>query len=262
MSRKKTKRPTGTIKRINVINTPTGMPVVLPDEVFAFPHNKEDAEEVAMQALFRELQYGYVQYKFESYCRHPKEDGPDFDIVWNGKDAHVELVELAPLKGPYETAQRVFTVEEMANALVRLVHKKNEKYKARGYFPLFLLIYITDDAFYVAEDVLLVVAHMLQVGSPHVFEAVFFVSFWADKRAHMRMPYPHHENLLLLNTEPYLKKQVINPAAAEMKVVSRDPSTNSIVVRQYLPKGANLTEMVESVKAQLPGLEQALEAEK
>lgn len=253
-------RPTGSIKRINIVNTPSGMPLVLPQEIFSFPQDKEAAEEVAMKALFDVLMLDYVEYKFESYRRHPKEDGPDFDVTWNGKAAFAELTELAPLSGPYKTAKRLFTVKEMADALVELVEKKHKKYKDRGYFPLFLLIYITDDAFYVVDEVLLVVAHMLQVGNPIVFEAVFFVSFWADGKPHMSMPFPHHEKLLLLNIQSYLEKQVINPSSSEMKIVSKDPSTNSIVVRQYLPKGADISKMVDSVKAMLPGLEKVLKS--
>lgn len=259
MSRKgKKPKPTGSIKRLNIVNTPSGMPLVLPQQVFSFPQDKEEAEGVAMKALFEVLMLDYVQYKFESYRRHPKEDGPDFDVTWKGKEAFVELTELAPLSGPYSTAKRLFTVKEMADALIGLVEKKNKKYKGRGYSPLFLLIYITDDAFYVVEEVLLVVAHMLQVGNPIVFEALFFVSFWADGKPHMRMPFPHHENLLLLNIQPYLEKQVINPSSSEMRVVSKDPITNSIVVRHYLPKGADISKMVDSVKAMLPGLEKVL----
>lgn len=261
---KKGKRPksVGSIKRINVVNSPSGMPLVLPPEVFSFPTDKDAAEEVAMKALFEELAHGYVPYHFESYRRHPKENGPDFDVTWNGKEAFVELTELAPLSGPYATARRVFTVKEMADALVGLVRSKNQKYEDRGYYPIFLLIYITDDAFYVAEEVLLVVAHMLQVGGKIVFDAVFFVSFWADGKPHMRMPYPHQENLLLLNIAPLVEMQVINPSSAEMKVISEDPQTNSIVIRQYLPKGAELSKLVDSIKNSLPGLEKVLKNEK
>ena len=254
-------KPTGSIKRRNIINTPSGMPLLLPEEVFAFPQDKEAAEEVAMKALFEELKKDYVQFKFKTYCRHPKEDGPDFDVVWEKEGAFIELTELAPLSGPYTTAKRVFTVKEMAGLLVELVENKNRKYKNRGYSPLFLLIYITDDAFYVVEEVLLVVAHMLQIGSELVFEAVFFLSFWSDGKPHMRMPFPHHENLWLFNAQPYLEKQVINPSSAEMRIESVDPSTNSIVVRQYLPKGADISKMADSIKAMMPGLEKVLKSE-
>jgi len=262
MSKKRKRpKPVGSIKRVSVVNTPSGMPLVMPMQVFSFPTDKDAAEEVAMKALFDELAQGYVQYQFESFCRRPREDGPDFDAIWDGKAAFVELTELAPLCGPYATAQRVFTVREMADGLVALVRKKNQKYKTRGYYPIFLLIYITDDAFYVAEEVLLVVAHMLQVGEAIVFEAVFLVSFWADGKPHMRMPYPHQENLLLLNIAPLLQMQVINPDSQEARVISKDPHTNSIVIRQFLPEGAEISKLVDSTKATLPGLEKMLQNE-
>lgn len=248
-------KPTGSIKQVNVANTPSGMPIVLPQEEFSFPQDKEAAEEVAMKALFEELKQDYVHYKFESYSRHPQEDGPDFNVSWDGKEAFVELTELAPLSGPYKTAKRVFTVKEMSDTLVGLAKTKFKKYKDRGFSPLFLLIYITDDAFYVVEEVLLVVAKALQVDPPTVFEAIFFVSFWANGKPHMSMMFPHHENLLSLNVEPYLEKQVINPASSQFKILSEDPNTNSIIVRQYLPAGADISKMVDSVKAKLPGLD-------
>ena len=105
---KKPARPTGVLKGTNVVRSITGMPELRDPFVFKFPTRKEDAEELAMKGLITELSKRYVQYEFVNHSRHPKEDGPDFDVMWNGNVAHVELTEYAPLKGPYESAKRVF----------------------------------------------------------------------------------------------------------------------------------------------------------
>lgn len=251
-------RPAGTIRNAQVTQTADGMPVLLPHAIFSFPADKEAAEEIAMDGLASQLSHGYVPYSFQGWNRHSKQDGPDFDVIWNGSAAYVEATELAPLTGPYETAHRVFTVGEMSKILELLVLKKNAKYKDRGYTPVFLLLYVTDDAFYVAEEVLLVLAHRLQVGPQPIFEAVFFVSFWANGEAHMRMPFPHKDNLLLLNVDRFREQQVINPDITKYRVIEKNPATNSVTMRQYLPPGCDISMLVDSIKRQLPGLDQAL----
>jgi len=132
MEKKRPARPTGVLKGTNVVRTAGGMPEVREPFIFKFPTRKEDAEELAMKALVSELSKGYVAYRVDSYSKHPEEDGPDFDVVWNGAPGHVELTEYAPLKGPYETASRVFTVEEMARGLEERVLTKNRKYVKRN----------------------------------------------------------------------------------------------------------------------------------
>ncbi len=246
---KRPARPTGTITGRRVSQTSDGLPIVMPLEIFKFPSIKEDAELVAVNGLLSQLQY--VPYQFTLLGRHPHENGPDFDVTWNDKPAFVEVTELAPLTGPYRGARRVFTVGEMTEILENLIRKKHSIYAARGYRPVFLLIYVTDDAFYVAEEVLLTLAHCLQLGSPLTFEAVFFVSFWSDGRAHLRMPFPDPRNLAMLNIARLRDQQVINPDLTDSRIVSADPSGRTVTIRQYLPKGCDPSKLVESIKAQL-----------
>jgi hypothetical protein len=252
--KKKPLRPTGTMKGANVAKTATGMPEIREPKVFKLPAGKEEAEEFTMNALAAELAKDYVPFRFDSYSRHPKEDGPDFDVIWNGTQAYVELTEYAPLGGPYEAAKRLFTVEEMARGLEERVVTKNKNYKKRGMSPIFLLVYVTDDAFYVSEEVLTLLAYYIQVHSDIIFEAVFFLAFWPDGRPHMRMPFPHREDLRLRDMSRIAKQQVANPDVLKQEIIQSDPAKLEIIVRQYLPVGIDLNLLADSLKGQVPGL--------
>jgi|SRR5208337_2906911 len=234
------------------------MPEIREPKVFKLPAGKEEAEESTMNALAAQLSKGYVPFRFDSYTRHPKEDGPDFDVIWNGSQAYVELTEYAPLRGPYEAASRLFTVEEMAKGLEERVVAKNENYKKRGMSPIFLLVYVTDDAFYVSEEVLILLAYYLQFHNDIIFEAVFFLAFWPDGRPHMRMPFPHYEDLRLRDMSRITKQQIINLDVLKREIIQSDPSKLEIVVRQYLPVGADLNLLADSLKEQAPGLKAVL----
>lgn len=229
--------------------------------IFKLPARKEEAEDFTMSALVRELSQGYagVPFKFDGYSRHPKEDGPDFDVTWNGQTAYVELTEYAPLRGPYETANRLFTVEEMARGLEERVLTKNANYTRRNMLPIFLLLYVTDDAFYVSEEVMLLLAHYLQFRQDLIFKAIFFVAFRAPEgRPHMRMPFPHRDDLRLRDMRGIAKQQVINANVSDRKIIHSDPSKQAITVRQYLPVGSDLSLLADSLKKQAPGLEALL----
>lgn len=261
-TRKTSARPAGSVKSTPVGKTADGMPFILPQKVFSFPSEKQRAEEIAMRGLYDQLRIGHLPYNFSSYKAHPKQDGPDFNVVWNNGGAFVEITELAPLKGPYSTARRVFRVGEMAKLMASLVEKKNEKYKSRGYKPIFLLIYVTDDAFYVVEEVLQLLAKYLQIGKDLVFEAVFYLAFSADGVPHVRMPFPHDEELRFVNVERFANYQVINPDTAKYRVVEEDFARNILTIRQYLPEGAELSNLAPSVRLLLPGLEHVLATKK
>ena len=252
---KKPARPTGVLKGTNVVRSITGMPELRDPFVFKFPTRKEDAEDLAMKGLITELSKRYVQYEFVNHSRHLKEDGPDFDVMWNGNVAHVELTEYAPLKGPYESAKRVFTAEEMARGLEERVLVKNSNYARRGIKPMFLLLYVTDDAFYVTEEVLLLLAYYLQFHADIIFEAIFFVAFWPDGRPHMRMPFPHREDLRLRDMSHISKQQVINLDVSDSELIASDVGEQTITVRQNLPPGADLRLLPDSLKAHIPGFE-------
>jgi hypothetical protein len=253
--KKKPLRPTGTMKATQIAKTPAGMPEIRTPTVFKLPAGKEQAEEFTMNALTGELSKGYVPFRFDSYSRHPKEDGPDFDVIWNGSEAYVELTEYAPLGSrPYEAAKRLFTVQEMARGLEERVVDKNEKYTKRDMSPIFLLVYVTDDAFYVSEEVMILLAYYLQFHTDIIFKAVFFLAFWSDGRSHMRMPFPHYEDLRLRDMSRIAKQQVINPDAAKLKITQSDPTKLQITARQELPAGADPNLLADSLKELVPGL--------
>lgn len=256
--KKRLRRPTGTIKDRNIQLLPSGMPVIGDPLVLKFPEDKEAAEEMAMRGLIAALRADEGPFRFSSFTRHPQPDGPDFEIEWNGHRGYIELTELAPLRGPYSTAKRVFTVAEMARCMEQAVNQKQQKYLARPHRPLFLLIYVTDDAFYITEEVLAVFAYRLRGRKDIIFEAVFYLAFWADGRPCVRVAYPLERDISQEYVERVLDQQVINPDTDQYRVIEEDPATNSLVIRQYLPRGADMNRLVDSIKAMLPGIDRIL----
>ena len=120
---------------------------------------------------------------------------------------------------------------------------------------MFLLLYVTDDAFYVTEEVLLLLAYYLQFHADIIFEAIFFVAFWPDGRPHMRMPFPHREDLRLRDMSHISKQQVINLDVSDSELIASDVGEQTITVRQNLPPGADLRLLPDSLKAHIPGFE-------
>ncbi|MCH8491126.1 MAG: hypothetical protein LAT81_14525 [Oceanicaulis sp.] len=253
-NKRKSKRPSGSIKSRNIYSNNVGMPTIGPPRILKFPDEKNDAEAFAMYGLIFSLKGNHVPYFFDGANRYPSENGPDFEVQWNGRKAFLELTELAPLKGPYATAQRVFTVAEMASHLERLVENKNTLYSVREFKPLFLLIYVTDDAFYTSEEVLVVLCDTLSKRSDLIFEAIFFVQFHADGRPVMRMPYPPSIDTNKIDIEYLKQKQIINFDSREFDVLEEDPISKSIVIRQRLPLGSDVRKLVDSIKNEMPGL--------
>src|SRR3989338_4991276 len=91
-----------------------------------------------------------ITFHITSFTPHSKEDGPDFDLETLHGVAYAELTEIAHLnRSSYSSAQRISTVGEYVEKVIKLIQKKETIYSTskQNYKPLYLVIYISDDAF-------------------------------------------------------------------------------------------------------------------
>ena len=72
------------------------------------------------------------------------------------------------------------------------------------------------------------------------------------------MAYPLERDISQEYVERVLDQQVINPDTDQYRVIEEAPATNSLVIRQYLPRGADMNRLVDSIKAMLPGIDRIL----
>jgi hypothetical protein len=75
------------------------------------------------------------------------EDGLDFSVTVNGVPADLELMEAAPLAGPYDKAPKVYGIGEYVSRLLTEIGKKERKYPSSTTRPVYLLVYVTHAPF-------------------------------------------------------------------------------------------------------------------
>lgn len=100
------------------------------------------------------------------------ENDDDFTVATPDGVRDLELTELAPLRGPYESAATRRTHGEAADMIVDAVMKKAAKRPAATTTPLVLLVYVTHFAFNPSPTAIRLACHYLG-SKPHPFERVF-----------------------------------------------------------------------------------------
>jgi len=101
-----------------------------------------------------------------------EENDFDFTVSTPRGPAYLELMEIAPLSGPHETASASYRPFEFANVVLEGIKRKSKRYRKTMERDLFLLLYVTHWAF----DLSNLAASCLQywtARTPHVFQAIF-----------------------------------------------------------------------------------------
>lgn len=176
---------------------------------------------------------------------------PDFKATIHNETGFVELTELAPLNGPYASAERVWTVKELADAIMSSIGKKNEIYRERQFTPIYLLIYVSHDAFYITEEVVFSVQFQLSFATGIVFREVWLYIMEHNGAGAIRPVYPAHDVASLEQILLWQDLQIINLDLTKQKLVSADTEVEGIAIRRFLPKGAVIDRLVPSIRAGL-----------
>lgn len=120
-----------------------------------------------------------------------EENDFDFTVETSRGPAYLELMEVAPLAGPYESASARYKPYDLASAVLKGIKEKSAHYPKTMERDLFLLLYVTHWAF----DLSNLTAACLRywaARTDHVFRAIF--SYEPDDehegRSSFIFPYP------------------------------------------------------------------------
>ncbi|RYG06477.1 MAG: hypothetical protein EOO07_29050, partial [Chitinophagaceae bacterium] len=184
--KKKHLSPKGEMVRANYKIEP-GKPITkLEAKKFKLPEDKEACELLVAKALefatksttkYKDKTIFWTTFDFKEIKNHPTQHGPDIDLKFNNINGYAELFEVAPLKGPHNTASRVHNVGTLADWIRRQVLIKQKKYENKSYKPIFLIMYWSDNAFLPDEKTLFHVARDLNIGIVSTFAGIFSVYF-------------------------------------------------------------------------------------
>jgi hypothetical protein len=111
----------------------------------------------------------------EFFLSNPKqnqENNIDFTVDSPNGLAYLELMEIAPLKGPYTTAPSIYKPYEFAKAVLAGIKKKSDHYARTHGRDIFLLLYVTHWSFIPSSSTLACLRYWLARES-HRFRAVF-----------------------------------------------------------------------------------------
>jgi len=101
-----------------------------------------------------------------------EENDFDFTVETSHGPAYLELMEIAPLSGPYETASASYKPFEFANVILEGIKRKSERYPKTMDRDLFLLLYVTHWAFDLSNPTADCLRYWT-AQTPHVFRAIF-----------------------------------------------------------------------------------------
>lgn len=156
---------------------------VTPDEIGAaefqqlqFPKEKQQTEAMVASgfvACIETLPGPDGQLLKMSNLVQNDENDLDFSVTVNGVASYLELVEAAPLNGPYEKAPSQYTVGAFAQQVLASIGDKAARYSgSRPGKPLYLLVYVTHWAFIFSDSVIQCLRYWLGM-LPSPFTAIF-----------------------------------------------------------------------------------------
>lgn len=96
----------------------------------------------------------------------------DFTVTSANGPAYLELMEIAPLSGPYSDAPASYKPYEFGKAILSGIMKKSARYPKKLDRDLFLLTYVTHWTFALSESVIACLRYWLGI-QPTVFRAIF-----------------------------------------------------------------------------------------
>lgn len=111
------------------------------------------------------------RFLFSDPEKNPENDF-DFTVMSANGPAYLELMEVAPLSGPYSDAPASYKPYEFGKAILSGIMKKSTRYPKNLDRELFLLVYVTHWTFALSENVIACLRYWLGV-QPTVFHAIF-----------------------------------------------------------------------------------------
>jgi hypothetical protein len=109
---------------------------------------------------------------FLSHPRGNAENDFDFTVTSPNGPAYLELMEIAPLCGPYEKAPHTYTPYEFGKVILTSILEKSGRYSRNAGRDLFLLLYVTHWSFTLSNSTIACLRYWLRA-QPTLFRAIF-----------------------------------------------------------------------------------------
>jgi hypothetical protein len=164
------KKPTGTSGPFIVQVQPDGMATGSFAPI-SLPNGKAEIQLVIAERFIASMNK-YLGTNFLSNPVPNPEDEFDFTVCSPRGIASLELMEVAPLAGPYETASHNYNACGFARSIFQGILEKSQRYAHEMANDLLLLIYVTHWAFALDELVIACLRHWC-AKTPLAFTAVF-----------------------------------------------------------------------------------------
>jgi len=119
----------------------------------------------------------------------------DFTVNFQGRKTFLELMEIAPLNGPYDKAPSMYKPFDFANAIFQGILKKAKHYPRKMTSELFLLLYVTHWTFILSD----ITKFCLRYWCSHEkmpFNAIFFYQPIDEKEGTPGWIYPYPPDLM------------------------------------------------------------------
>jgi hypothetical protein len=223
---------------------------------FKLPEEKNAAETVVMEKFASLSGHAHFLPLISKLEKFPTDHGPDFIIQEASRQAYIELVEIAPLHGPYASANHCMNVGEYIDYAIDQVKIKIEKYGGRTEFrPIYLIMYVSHYGFSPDIPQTQALRRQMQVIRNDVFKNIYLLLFAHDGTPTAVIMWPFQPTDITRNEVRRLRKaQMVRPDLSLARIVA-DASQGDHVdttVRIMLPSGTDMRpfeQMVRHTKA-------------
>ncbi len=174
-------KPTGTIQWATI--TPTSVDV----QNFDFPREKEEIEMLFAQKYVDRVKEVGIEVSID---KQNETNDLDFNVTLSGRQAYLELTEIAPLGvGGFKAAGESYEILSFAVSIAEQIEAKSMQCAAATEKQKLLLLYTTDWRFAVVPNALEHLQFLMHSGN-HGFLRIDIIEIRADGSADLRFIYP------------------------------------------------------------------------
>jgi hypothetical protein len=170
-------KPTGSIGPYRISYNQNGL-INGSFEPIQFPKDKREIEKYIVESFISSMNNCFMKKgkKFIlSNPEHNAENDFDFTVASPDGSAYLELMEIAPLSGPYDQAPSRYKAYDFAKTILEGILQKSQHYDQKITRHLFLLLYVTHWAF-ILSDLTIACLQYWCDKKPTAFRAIFSYS--------------------------------------------------------------------------------------
>jgi hypothetical protein len=164
----------------------------------ALPKSKVEVERTVVERFIASMNRRLAKNGEQFFLSDPRQNAEndfDFTVTSPKGDAFLELMEIAPLMGPYDKAPPRYNVHEFAESIFRGILEKSQRYPERMEKELFLLCYVTHWTFILSRSAIACLRYWC-ARTPLAFRAVFSFQPLDDEDGEPTWLFPVPPNML------------------------------------------------------------------